>query len=131
MNIIKFFNMDAVVGLAVIIVLGVFIYTFYKYILPVYNTSNTNVGLFNKFKLRLSLIKLSSVGTVSTIVNSSNPSNSSTVVDLTDDELNSLLEVVFREIGNSNLISLELLQSFGLHTPTVIAYLKALGYIIF
>jgi hypothetical protein len=125
MNNIIFFNKDSIVVLAAIFVLGVFIYTFYKYIFtPVHNTSNTNVGLFNKFKLKLTLIKLSSVGTVSTIV------NSSTVVKLTDEDLNSLLEFVFREIGNSNQIPLELLKSLGLHTPTVIIYLQSLGYIV-
>jgi hypothetical protein len=78
---------------------------------------------FKKFKINF--FRIASIGTVSTHVNSS-----STVVNVTDTELNSLLEVVFREIGNSNVISLSLLQSLGLDTPTVIAHLQNLGYII-
>jgi len=54
-----------------------------------------------------------------------------TVVEVADADLNELLQVVFQEIGNSNLISVELLQSLGLHTETVVSYLQNLGYIIF
>jgi len=115
-----------------IIVFSVFIYTFYNNIFTtVHNSSNTKVSCptflkagFNKFKL--SIIKLSFVGTVSTFVD-----KSSTVVPLTDAELDSLLEVVFREIGTSNQISVELLRSLGLYTSTVVNYLQSLGYIIF
>jgi hypothetical protein len=74
-------------------------------------------------RFKLVLIRLSSIGTVSTQV-------ASTVVELSDEELNSLLEVVFREIGSSNEITVSLLYSFGLYTPTVVNYLKHLGYII-
>jgi hypothetical protein len=52
------------------------------------------------------------------------------VVDLTDEELNDLLQVVFREIGESTEIAATLLQSFGLYTTTVVSYLEALGYTI-
>jgi hypothetical protein len=55
----------------------------------------------------------------------------STVVELTDAELNELLQIVFAEIGDSNLISVELLQSLGLYTDTVVSVLTALGYLIF
>jgi ubiquinol-cytochrome c reductase cytochrome b subunit len=88
---------------------------------PTSVTSNTNVGMSNKFKL--ALIKFSSIGIVSTHVKS-------TVVALSDDDLDSLLEVVFMENGYSNEISMALLHSFGFDTPTVISYLQTLGYII-
>jgi hypothetical protein len=52
------------------------------------------------------------------------------VVALSDDDLDSLLEVVFMENGYSNEISMALLHSFGFDTPTVISYLQTLGYII-
>jgi len=53
-----------------------------------------------------------------------------TIVSLTDAELNDLLEAVFREIGSSNEITVALLQSLGLYTSTVVSYLEGLGYII-
>lgn len=80
---------------------------------------NMGVGYYNKFKVAV----LSSIGTVSTQVNS-------TVVELTDSELNEVLQLVFAQIGSSKEISLALLQSFGLNTASVIQYLEALGYII-
>ena len=55
---------------------------------------------------------------------------SSTVVALTDAELEGFLQLVFREIGNSNLISITLLQSLGLDTASVIDLLIRLGYTI-
>lgn len=54
----------------------------------------------------------------------------SSIVELTDAELNELLQIVFAEIGNSNLISVDLLQSLGLYTDTVVSLLTSLGYII-
>jgi len=116
-----FFNNDLMVVVYAIFVFGLFAYTFYNIFTNILRPSNTNVGVYNKFKL--ALIRLSSIGTVSTKVQS-------TVVQLTDEELNSLLEVVFREIGSSNQISIGLLNSLGLYTPTVVSYLQSLGYII-
>lgn len=114
------FNFDLmIVVLAIIVFGGLFTYTFYIIFTTVY--SPFKLGLSNKFKL--ALIRLSSIGTVSTQVRT-------TVVELSDEELNQLLEVVFREIGSSKEISLALLQSLGLHTQTVLSYLESLGYII-
>jgi hypothetical protein len=79
----------------------------------------------NNFKLNLLKLAPISIVTVSTQVNAT-----TTVVDLADDELDDLLEVVYNEIGNSNEISLTLLQGLGLDTPTVIEYLQNLGYLI-
>jgi hypothetical protein len=118
--------LNSIIVIFAIIVLGVFIYTFYNYIFTTKHNSINNVGIINKIKL--SLFKLSSVGTVSTLVDYS---SDTTVVRVTDEELNSLLEVVFREIGDSNYISVNLLQSLGLYTSTVVSYLQGLGYIIF
>jgi len=53
-----------------------------------------------------------------------------TVVPVSDQELDQLLEVVYREIGPTLEISSVLLDSFGLYTSTVVSYLEALGYII-
>ena len=93
---------------------------------------NIILNIFNKlkFKFKYLLLRLSFVGTVSTHVNNSSATHT-TVVRLTDDELHSLLDFVFAQSGNSNVISRELLMSLGLHTPTVINYLQSLGYIIF
>jgi hypothetical protein len=124
------FNFDLlVIVFAILLVLSVFTYTFYNIFTTVHNSSNTNV--FNKliFKLKYHLLKLSFVGTVSTHVN--NSATHTTVVRLSDDDLHSLLDFVFAQSGNSNVISRELLKELGLHTPTVINYIKSLGYIIF
>jgi hypothetical protein len=126
------FNFDLlVIVFAILLVLSVFTYTLYNIFTTVHNTSNTNVGVFNKliFKLKYHLLKLSFVGTVSTHVN--NSATHTTVVRLSDDDLHSLLDFVFAQSGNSNVISRELLKSLGLHTPTVINYIQSLGYIIF
>jgi hypothetical protein len=53
-----------------------------------------------------------------------------TVVPVSDQELDQLLEVVYRQIGPTLEISSALLDSFGLYTSTVVSYLEALGYII-
>jgi len=79
-------------------------------------------GLFNNLNLAL----LSSIGPVSVYVKSA----TSTLVELEDDDLNSLLEIVFAEIGSSNEISMALLESLGLNSLSVIIYLQNLGYII-
>ena len=54
----------------------------------------------------------------------------STVVYLSDVELQELLQIVFREIGNSTLIPITLLESLGLNTATVIDLLQKIGYTI-
>jgi len=54
-----------------------------------------------------------------------------TIVELTDAELNELLQILFQEIGNSQVISVELLQSLGLYSDTVVSLLTNLGYFIF
>jgi hypothetical protein len=114
------FNIDL---FCIVIAIVVFILQIYiSYIFTV-GHKPSNIGLFENFKLKL--IRLASVGIVSKYVNSS-----STVVEVSDDELNELLQIVFAEIGNSTSISVSLLKSLGLYTPTVISYLENLGYII-
>jgi len=108
------FNFDFIIVLLAIIVFGgLFSYTFYI-IFPTVS---------NKFKL--SLVRLSTIGTVSTQVQ-----GKTTVVVLQDSEVNQLLEVVFNEIGNSTDIPMSLLNSLGLYTPTIVLYLQNLGYTI-
>jgi hypothetical protein len=53
-----------------------------------------------------------------------------TVVEVSEEELNQLLEVVYKEIGATLEISSVLLESLGLYTSTVVSHLEALGYII-
>jgi hypothetical protein len=54
----------------------------------------------------------------------------STVVSLTDVELNELLQIVFDSIAGSTLIPISLLESLGLNTLSVITFLQSLGYTI-
>jgi len=107
------FNFDFIIVLLAIIILGgLFSYTFYI----IFSTVSKN--------FKLALIRLSGIGTVSTQV------VQSTVVEVLDSDLNELLEVVFREIGSSTEIPVSLLNSLGLYTPTVVVYLQNLGYTI-
>lgn len=116
------FNFDFMIVLLAIVVFGVLSsYTLYI-IFPTVSK-----------KFKIALIRLSSIGTVSTQVRSSSSSSSNsttTLVELSDSELNQLLEIVFREIGNSTDIPMSLLNSLGLYTPTVVLYLQNLGYTI-
>jgi hypothetical protein len=52
----------------------------------------------------------------------------STVVRLTDVELNELLQIVFFQLNGSSIIPISLLKSLGLDTASVISYLQLLGY---
>jgi len=54
----------------------------------------------------------------------------STVVILTDIELNELLQIVFSQLHGSTLISITLLESLGLNTSSVIYLLEKIGYTI-
>jgi hypothetical protein len=129
------FNFDLlIIILAIIIFGGLSAYTLYIIFPTLFKSSNK--GFFNRFKS--ALVKLSFTGIISTEVISDSIENStdnstenSTSVGLTDEELNELLQVVFREIGESHEISAALLQSLGLYTETVVRYLEAMGYIIF
>jgi hypothetical protein len=116
------YNYDLIILFSSLSIFGVFIYTFYDNIFtPVTRPSNTNVGPFNFIKQ--ALIRLSFCGTVSTHVKT-------TEVTLGDEELTSLLEVLFREVGSATEITVGHLASLGLYTSTVIEYLQGLGYII-
>ena len=104
------------VSISALCVFGVFTYTFYKYnFSTVLRSSNS--------KFNLGLIRLGSIGAIIDTAKE-------TIVSLTDAELNGLLQLVFNEIGSSNVIYAELLVSLGLYTPTIIEYLLRLGYII-
>jgi hypothetical protein len=123
-----------IVIMAIIVGEFTFFYSSYENIFTFINqTSNTTPT--TKFKL----LKLcfSSIGAMVPYGNpTQNDDNDvfdgpTTEVELTDAELQELLQIVFAEIGNSNVISVELLQSLGLYTDTVVSLLQAIGYIIF
>jgi hypothetical protein len=134
-----FFSFYTFIVIISIIVFCVFIYTLYNSIMTiVHNTSNKfarsaqwaglyfyqsslpGKGGFNFFKI----LKLALIGVVSTEV-----ADPTTVINLTDEELQALLEPILSEIGG-NVISATYLHSLGLLTPSVIAFLEGLGYII-
>jgi len=69
-------------------------------------------------------------GAASSLFGPSIDTAQTTVVAVSDEELNQLLEVVYKEIGPTNEISSVLLESLGLYTSTVVSYLETLGYII-
>ena len=56
--------------------------------------------------------------------------STSTVVYLSDAELNELLQIVFSQLEGSTLISITLLESLGLNTASVISLLQSIGYTI-
>jgi hypothetical protein len=106
-----------------VIVLGLFIYTLYCF----FSTKSLS---FHHFKSNSQLNNLQKSLIAGAIVPYGND-EATTVVELTDAELNELLQIVFAEIGNSNIIEIQLLQSLGLYTDTVVSLLQALGFIIF
>jgi hypothetical protein len=115
-----------------LIVLCIHTYNFYNYIFPTKDhSSNKSLVPYNNFRLQNIVSAGALVPYGGGAPNGDMHDGASTVVELTDAELNELLQIVFDQIGNSNLISIELLQSFGLDTETVINYLTSLGYIIF
>jgi hypothetical protein len=119
-----------------ITVFGIYTYTFYNNIFKTVTNLSTQRLSSNKNKnIRLLKLSLSSCGAVVPYGNANTNDNfvyegATTMVELSDAELNELLQIVFAEIGNSHLISVELLQSLGLYTNTVVSYLESLGYII-
>jgi hypothetical protein len=54
----------------------------------------------------------------------------STIVPLTDIELNQLLQYLFSQLNGSTIISITLLESLGLNTTSVISLLQSIGYTI-
>lgn len=62
----------------------------------------------------------------------SQSSGLSTLVSLTDEDLNELIRPLLEHLNNSGVrvISPEILESFGLYTNSVIAYLAKLGYVV-
>ena len=141
---LMFFNNETLIVIIVIFVLSVFLYTLYNNIFTIiHNTSNKfssfaqweglynshsylpSSGYFNILRLRLLNFKLAISGVVSTQVVQAQ----STVVELTDVELNQLLEPILNGIVG-NVITTGYLKSFGLFTPSVISYLQGIGYTI-
>jgi hypothetical protein len=56
--------------------------------------------------------------------------STTTVVVLSDVELNELLQIVFSQLQGSTLIPITLLQGLGLDTTSVISLLQSIGYTI-
>jgi hypothetical protein len=125
-------NLLLIVIIAVL-VLGLFILTLY-YIYKINSNSNTIVSSKNQFKLSLSqALTGAMVPYGNGVPNNNNPNvvdEPTTEVELTDAELDELLQIILAEIGNTNIIESQLLQSLGMYTETVRAFLEALGYII-
>jgi hypothetical protein len=73
-----------------------------------------------------------SIETMNIIINTVNTHmvNIASEISLTDADLWELLRYVIQESGNTNIISAELLESLGLYTNSIIAYLNIFGYII-
>jgi hypothetical protein len=117
-----------------VLVLALFILTLYYIYKSKNRKSNTIVS--SKNQLKLSLMQAPAGAMVpygNGIPNNNNPNvvdEPATEVELTDAELNELLQIILAEIGNTNVIDSQLLQSLGMYTDTVIAFLEALGYII-
>jgi len=59
-----------------------------------------------------------------------NSVNMASQISLSDIDLWELLRYAIQESGNTNIISAELLQSLGLYTNSILAYLISFGYII-
>jgi len=136
------FNYNSFIVVIAIIIFIVFIFTLFISIFTVLNHSSNKLnssaqwaGLYfsqaslsGKGKFNIFNMLLASIGVVSTNRNSSTQGDT-TVVDLNDDELCELLEPILSEIVG-NVISAAHLQSLGLLTPSVIAFLESCGYII-
>jgi hypothetical protein len=103
----------------VVLFLSIFTYThfsFYK-IATVHKLS---------YKFKINLLRLAPMnGVVSKVI-----AERTTVVRLTDNDLDELISLLLQDIGNTNQITVAQLQSFGLHTQTVVDYLINLGYTI-
>jgi hypothetical protein len=109
---------------------------FYSSYGNIFSFSNKRINTAVATKFRLLQLSLSSIGAIVPYGNAIQNDDDvfdgpTTEVELTDAELQELLQIVFAEIGDSNVISVELLQSLGLYTDTVVSLLQAIGYIIF
>jgi hypothetical protein len=112
---------DFTIIFGVILIIGLL---FLTYEIFLFISKYVTVG--KKYLNKFSLAGFSSASIASTLIDTT----TSTVVELTDAELHQLLQVVFDTIGNSNQISITLLESLGLATSSVISYLINLGFTI-
>lgn len=127
------FLIDIITVLLGILILCIHTIIFYKkVIVPNYNkTQTSHISL----KERLFKISLIAGGAMVPYGEPLEPEDfdyeaPTTIVELTDAELNELLQILFQEIGDSNIITVELLESLGFYTDTVVSVLTALGYFI-
>lgn len=115
------FNLELMIAVLAITGLVVsLISTFYSFFSSLYQPYKE--GFSNKFKL--SLLKLSAVSTTVAI------RAKTAVVEVTDAELDELLEYVLSSVGPSKEISIVYLHSLGLYANSVLAYIESLGYTI-
>lgn len=109
----------------------VFIYTvalFLSILIYTHYISFYKIATVHKlsYYFKINLLRLAPMnGVVSKVI-----AERTTVVRLTDNELNELISLLLQEIGNTNQITVAQLQSFGLYTQTVVDYLTNLGYTI-
>jgi hypothetical protein len=131
------FEVISLIGLNVLIfiiltaiIIGTYLYTYFN------KTVKNNSLTYLSPNRKVNLIKLASAGALVPAGNQI-PNNNplfdapTTVVELTDAELNELLQILFAEIGNSHFISIDTLQSLGLYTDTIVFLLTSQGFIIF
>jgi hypothetical protein len=113
----------AIAGITYLVVL---ILIFFLYI----NIKNICITTTHKlsYNFKLGLLRLAVAnGTVAKVAGSV---TESTEVTLGEEDLNQLIGCLLQEIGNSTQITVAQLQSFGLHTQTVVDYLISKGYVI-
>jgi hypothetical protein len=125
-------NINLFILILAVIIFCIYTYNYYNIIMKINNNLPHSFASNNKFRsLKYSLTGGALVPYGQALDNEDFIYEApSSIVELTDAELNELLQIVFAEIGNSNLISVELLQSLGLYTDTVVSLLTSLGYII-
>ena len=116
-------HVAAIAGITYLVVLflSFFIYTDIK---------NFCITTLNKlsYKFKLNLFRLAVVnGTVAKVAGSV---TETTEVALSDEDLREVISLLLHEIGNTTQITVAQLQSFGLHTQSVVDYLLGLGYTI-
>jgi hypothetical protein len=130
-EVINLIGLDVLIlFLIAVIIIGTYLYTFYN------KTVKNNSLTYLSPNRKVNLIKQASAGAIVPAGNQIPNNNAlfdvpTTVVELTDAELNELLQILFAELGNSHFISVETLQSLGLYTDTIVTLLTSQGFIIF
>lgn len=77
--------------------------------------------LNNQLSVEMLQIIINTVNTFATL-------NVTSEISLADQDLWELLRYAIQESGNTNIVSAEILDSLGLYTNSIIAYLNSFGY---